>query len=211
MDFQQVVARRRMVRAFDPDRAVAASALERILSNAQRAPSAGFAQGSAYVVLRTEAERERFWASTSGTRPPNDWLRRMRQAPVLVLCWCSEQIYHERYAEADKRYVEALSAPYWYVDAGMGVLLMLQTAVDQGLGACLFGVPPQRVDAVRDEFAVPVGWMPVGVVAIGYADPAAAAAAGSSGSRRDRRRPWEVIHMGSWGSGYEPFPPSPEE
>lgn len=209
MDFQQVVARRRMVRAFDPERAVPANALDRILRNAQRAPSAGFAQGSAYVVLRTEAERERFWARTSGTRPPNDWLRRMRQAPVLVLCWCSEQIYHQRYAEADKRYVDTLSAPYWYVDAGMGVLLMLQTAVDEGLGACLFGVPPQRVDAVRDEFAVPDGWMPVGVVAIGYAAPAVET--GSSASRRSRRRPSEVIHMGSWGSGYELFPPSPEE
>ena len=38
--------------------------------------------------------------------------------------------------------------PYWDVDAGMAALLMLLTAVDEGLGACFFGVPPDRVGGV---------------------------------------------------------------
>jgi len=34
--------------------------------------------------------------------------------------------------------------PYWHIDTGMAALLILQTAVDEGLGACFFGIPPDR-------------------------------------------------------------------
>lgn len=209
MDFQRVVATRRMVRAFQPDRPVPAHSRDRILGNALRAPSAGFSQGSAYVVLQTAPEREVFWQATAGTRPPNDWLRRMRQAPLLVLCWCSPELYRDRYAEPDKQDAGTFGAPYWYVDAGMGVLLMLQTAVDEGLGACLFGIPPPRVAAVRAALGVPPDWLPVGAVAVGYADDARDRVSGSL--RRGRRDPAEVIHMGHWGSAAENLPASCEE
>lgn len=187
-----------MVRAFQPGRAVSASSRDRVLANAQRGPSAGFSQGSAYVVLETDGDRARFWAATSGVRGENDWLVRMRQAPMLVLCWCNEALYLERYAERDKPDADPFSAPYWYVDAGMGVLLMLQTAVDEGLGACLFGIPPQRLDAVRSEFGVPADWLPVGVVALGYADPSRDRR--SPSLRRGRRDVTEVVHKGHWGA-----------
>ena len=122
-----------MVRAYQPGRDVPAELRERLLRHAQRAPSAGFARGCAYVVLESPQEREGFWAATAGAREQGEWLARMREAPLLITCWCSERIYRERYAETDKTGADPFSAPYWYVDAGMGVLLMLQTAVDEGL------------------------------------------------------------------------------
>lgn len=198
MDFQQVLARRRMVRAYQPARSVPPEVRERLLRNALRGPSAGFAQGAAYVVLESAADRERFWAATAGERPANDWLARMRQAPLLITCWCSEQTYRERYAEDDKSDADPFSAPYWYVDGGMGVLLILQTAVDEGLGAAFFGVPPGRVDAVRGLPGVPEGWQPVGVVSVGYPDPERDRR--SPSLRRGRRPRGEVVHMGQWGS-----------
>lgn len=209
MDFQQVVRRRRMVRAFQPGRPVPAASRNRILRNAQRGPSAGFSQGSAYVVLESEADRQRFWAVTGGTRPANDWLVRMSEAPLLVLCWCSAERYLDRYAEADKQHADLSGAPYWYVDAGMGVLLMLQTAVDEGLAACFFGIPPQRLDALRAELGVPSGWLPVGVLAVGFADTDRDRR--SSSLRRGRRDPAEVIHMGHWGSAADGLPSSRKE
>ncbi|WP_153506600.1 nitroreductase family protein [Cumulibacter manganitolerans] len=198
MDFQQVVRRRRMVRAYRPERRVPPEARDRLLRNALRAPSAGFSQGAAYVVLEDDADRERFWAATSGSRPADGWLARMRQAPLLITCWCSEQAYRERYAERDKAAAGSFSAPFWYVDGGMGVLLILQTAVDEGLGACFFGVPPDRVAAVRTALGVPPGWQPVGVVSVGHPDPGRDPRSPSVG--RGRRPAHEVIHMGQWGS-----------
>ena len=53
MEFADVVRRRRMVRDYDPDRPVPAEVRERLLEHAIRAPSAGFSQGWAFLVLET--------------------------------------------------------------------------------------------------------------------------------------------------------------
>ena len=60
MDFQEVVQRRRMVRTFTGD-PIPRRALDRILANAVRGPSAGFSQGQAFLVL-TGDDLPKFWA-----------------------------------------------------------------------------------------------------------------------------------------------------
>jgi len=60
MEFQDVVRRRHMVRTFTSE-PVPAAAVDRILGNAVRGPSAGFSQGQAYLVLGGE-ELPKFWA-----------------------------------------------------------------------------------------------------------------------------------------------------
>ena len=50
MEFTTVVRKRRMVRSFTPD-PVAPDVLERLLALARHAPSAGFTQGQAVVVV----------------------------------------------------------------------------------------------------------------------------------------------------------------
>src|SRR5207248_10326926 len=67
VEFQDVVRRRRMVRSFQ-DRPLPDGALDRILSAALRAPSAGHTQGVDYVVLQGDETRV-FWEH--GTDP--DW------------------------------------------------------------------------------------------------------------------------------------------
>ena len=84
----------------------------------------------------------------------------------------SKDAYLDRYAEPDKGWTDRdesrWAVPYWDVDAGMAALLMLLTAVDEGLGACFFGVPAERLDAFRAEFGVPAEFRPVGCVSVGY-------------------------------------------
>ena len=60
--------------------------------------------------------------------------------------------------------------PYWYVDTGMASLLILQTAVDEGLGACFFGVPGEYVDDLRVAFSIPADHTPVGAITVGHRD-----------------------------------------
>jgi nitroreductase len=71
----------------------------------------------------------------------------------------------------------------------------LMSAVDNDLGACFFGIPADRIAAVRDVFGVPVQQLSVGVISVGY--PAPAPATGSP-TRRPRRALSEVIHQGTW-------------
>ena len=87
--------------------------------------------------------------------------------------------------------------PYWHVDTGMATLLLLQAAVDEGLGACLFGVPAARVEPLRRAFGVPDAFTPVGAVTVGHPDPAARA--GGSARTRARRPQDDVVHRGRWG------------
>jgi nitroreductase len=199
MELTEALRRRRMVRAYDPERAVPAAAVERVTAAALRAPSAGFTQGVSLLVLDDEPDRGRFWAATSATGSESGWLRGMRTAPVLLLVWTSEAAYLDRYSEPDKGWTDRdparWTAPYWYVDAGMASMAMLLSAVDQDLAACFFGVPHDRVGPVRDTFGVPADQLSVGVIALGYA---AAGGAPGSPDRRGRRPAQQLIHRGSW-------------
>jgi nitroreductase len=190
-----------MVRRYD-DRPVDPAVVERMLEHAVRAPSAGFSQGWAFLVLDTPGDVARFWAAASvDPDAGNDWLAGMRTAPVVVVPMSSKDGYLDRYAEPDKGWTDRSESrwpvPYWHVDAGMAALLILQTAVDEGLGACFFGIPPERTAAFRAEFAVPDAYTPIGAITVGHRLPDAGAK--GSPSRRPRRPLAEVVHHGRWG------------
>ena len=67
------------------------------------------------------------------------------------------------------------------------------TAVDEGLGACYFGIVPEAVDQVRATFGIPADHEPIGAIAIGYdADTA-------KPDLRAQRRPLDqMVHYGNW-------------
>jgi nitroreductase len=107
--------------------------------------------------------------------------------------------YLDRYAEPDKGWTDRDEArwpvPYWHLDTAMASLLMLLTAVDEGLGACFFGIPPDAVDGLRAEFGVPAAYTPIGAMTVGHRLPDT----GAAGSvRRGRRAAEEVVHRGHW-------------
>lgn len=198
-----MVRRRRMVRRYDPDRPVDPGVVDRMLDNAVRAPSAGFSQGWAFLVLDRPDEVTRFWSATTpdgAAAAPSRWLRGMRTAPVVIVPLSCKDAYLDRYAQKDKGWTDRDDArwpvPYWHVDTGMAALLILQTAVDEGLGACFFGVPGDRWDAFREAFGVPAEYTPVGAVTVGHRTGGTGAK--GSPARRPRRATAEVVHRGGW-------------
>ena len=189
-----------MVRNY-ADAPVDPAVVDRMLANAVHAPSAGFSQGWAFLVLDLPSDLDRFWAATTDAGGETDsWLRGMRTAPVVIVPLSCRSAYLDRYAEPDKGWTdrdeERWPVPYWHIDTGMASLLMLQTAVDAGLGACLFGIPPSHIARFRSEFGVPADFTPIGAITVGHrtSDPGAP---GSSATRA--RRPAEqVVHRGGW-------------
>lgn len=191
-----------MVRRFDPERPVPPAALDAVLYAAQRAPSAGFSQGWDFVVLVEDDDRSRFWRATRDTAsdaPPDAWLAGVSAAPVLVLCLSDPDTYLDRYAEPDKGWADRdpgrWPVPYWDVDTGMAAMLMLLAAVDQGLGALFFGVPPARHADVRQAHGIPDNRRVVGVVALGHE----LRRTDGSSRTRPRRATAEVVHWGHFG------------
>jgi nitroreductase len=193
VEFQDVVRKRRMVRSFDPDRPVPDDALDRILHNATRGPSAGFSQGQAFLVLQGD-DLDKFWAM----RPKgND----VSTAPLLIVPMSCKRVYLDRYAQPDKGWTDRSEAhwpvPFWHIDTGMATLLILQTAVDLGLGALYFGIVPEDVEPFRELYGVPEDHEPIGAVAIGYSTEPEGSVTGSPKTRR-RRATEDVIHHGRW-------------
>ena len=202
MEFQQVVDQRRMIRSY-ADRPVDPGAVQRALRNATRAPSAGFSQGWAFVLLDQPDDVRRYWEVTTDPRQlaePDSWLTGMLRAPVIVVPCSSKAAYLDRYAAPDKGWTDRDEArwpmPFWHMDTAMASLLILQTAVDEGLGALFFGIPADKVDAVRRELAIPDTHDPIGAITIGHlADDAGAP---GSPARRSRVPLDELVHRGRW-------------
>jgi nitroreductase len=202
MEFQDVVDRRRMVRNYS-DEPVDPDVVERALRNATHAPSAGFSQGWAFLVLDTPDDVARWWAASTdpaSLEDPDDWLAGMMRAPVVIVPCSSKAAYLRRYAEPDKGWTdeaeERWPMPFWHMDAAMASLLILQTAVDAGLGGCFFGVPVERVAAVREAFAIDPAFDPIGVITLGHRT----GDSGNPGSPARRRRTplADVVHRGRW-------------
>lgn len=190
-----------MVRNYS-DRPVDTAVVERLLANALHAPSAGFTQGWAFLLLDTPDDVARFWEACTppeAADEPDSWLRGMRTAPVVIVPLSNKAAYVGRYSEADKardRVEARWPVPYWHMDTAMASLLMLLTAVDAGLGACFFGIPDSRTEVFRTEFGVPEDHMPIGAITLGHRTDDL----GSPGSsaRRQRKPVEEVVHRGRW-------------
>jgi nitroreductase len=175
MEFQDLVLRRRMVRDFS-DEPVARPLVEQLVANATRIPSAGYSQGFAFVVLTDPGQRRLFWETTSGPqwRGESESVP-LTRAPVVIVPLAHKQAYLDRYALPDKLHTplsqeEHWPAPYWDIDTGFGVLMILLTAVDLGLGALFFGIF-QGEEALMDALGVPGGYRPIGAIAVGYPTP----------------------------------------
>ncbi len=196
MDFFDTVKRRRMVRNYSAE-PVEKAALERILEAARRAPSAGFSQGQAMVVVTDEAGRSKI-ATLAGENEYvanglDPWISR---APVHIVVCVSKQIYFDRYAAPDKSGRVNTDAdwpvPYWWVDGGATMMVLLLASVAEGLAAGFLG--SHRMPELKTAFGIPDDMDPIGVVTIGHA-----AEDRRSGSLARGRKPQaEVVHREKW-------------
>ena len=124
-EFADVVRRRRMTRAFDPDAGRRRPILERLVDLASRAPSAGKAQGWHLVVL--EGERDRHRSGTSRCRPMRRgsfrWQRLLERAGHRPAVRRLEGLHRPLRRTRQGRQTglgagaEAWPAPYWTIDS----------------------------------------------------------------------------------------------
>ncbi len=192
MELRDVLSRRRMHRAFLPE-PLPEEQIERIAGVIRRAPSGGFSQGGSIVVITDDAVKreliDRF--EMSGTYAED--------APVLMVISANEALYHARYNEADKLAITGgvevtWPVPYWFVDAGALLTLVLLATIDEGLAGAFIGHPDQK--RICDEvLGLPEDVMPIGLAFVGKPGDDL-----SPSSRfKERQRPLEdLIHWQRW-------------
>jgi len=196
MEYKQVVHKRRMVRNFS-EKPVDPDALERILEYARRGPSAGFTQGQDFVVV-TDGELKSAIADLCGEESyvAKGFDPFISRAPVLIVPCTSEAAYYRRYREPDKLGEDETEmewpVPYWYMDVGCAVMLILLGAVDEGLAAGFAGT--WRLEELKGLLNIPSEVTPVGVIPIGHPAPDKL----SPSLKRGRRPKEEMVHRETW-------------
>src|SRR6185437_1085091 len=194
MEFRELLKRRRMVRHYESE-PIARETLERITVTVRRAPSGGFSQGQRLLVvdepslLAQMAEGEAEWAE--GMEP---WLR---SAPAQILVMTREADYHDRYQKDDKlQDGEEIvwPVPFWHVDAGAALMLILLAAIDEGLAAGVYGVFGDTDTRYRELLRIPDDFAIVAGVTLGRPLPDPAWSTATSRATQRRRPVDELVH-----------------
>ena len=133
---------------------------------------------------------------------PTSSFTALSRAPLVIVPLACKDIYLDRYAEPGKGWTDRAESrwpvPYWYNDTGFTALLVLLSAVDEGLGAVLFGIPPESMAGFRSSYGVPPEWTPIGAIAVGHPDPDPASDPVRSSRTRGRKTLDELVHRGRW-------------
>jgi len=186
------------VRRYLPD-PIDAEALARIARAALQGPRAGQAEGISVVVVTDPQQR----AALARLGGEDEWVARGRPpwlspAPAHLVICVDPAAYRRRYAEPDKG-PAALAVPWWWVDGGAALTLVLLAAVDEGLAAGFLGA--HALPGLAEALGLPEGVLPLGVVTVGPRHPEEAPT-----RHRERRAEAELLHNGAWG---RPFPVVP--
>ncbi|MBI1257843.1 MAG: nitroreductase family protein [Chloroflexi bacterium] len=196
MDFYDLVNKRRMVRNFSAD-PVDPAIIERVLEAAKHGPSAGFTQGQDFIVVTDDAMKQRladFCGEAEYIAMGFDPF--ISKAPVLIIPCTNEAAYHRRYQQPDKVNESGEEivwpVPYWFMDAGHAVMLLLLAVVYEGLAAGFAGF--QDLDAARDTLGIPEEVTPVGLIPIGHPAPDKR----SPSLKRGRRPTTDTVHRERW-------------
>jgi FMN reductase [NAD(P)H] len=203
MEFPELLKQRRMVRHYASE-PVPRETLERIVRTVRRAPSGGFSQGQRLVVV-TEADTR---ARIAQLLHEDEWVAQGREpwlsvAPAHVVVCTREGDYHDRYNESDKLAVTGgveieWPAPFWFVDAGAALMLLLLAAIDEGLAAGVYGVTVPEMPAFKELLGIPDDVWVVAGVTIGRPRPDPNASRASSRMSQRRRPIDEVVHWERW-------------
>jgi FMN reductase [NAD(P)H] len=170
--------------------------IERIVATVRRAPSAGFSQGQRLLVVDDPALLLRLGEDESEGAEP--WFG-TAAAHVLVLT--REQDYHDRYQRPDKLQDGdeiVWPVPFWFVDAGAALMLVLLAAIDEGLAAAVYGVQVEDEPRWRSLLGIPDELRIVAGVTLGHGAPDPEWSKRTSRATQRRRTIDELVHWNSW-------------
>jgi len=197
----ELLKKRRMVRHYTGER-VPREALERIAATVRRAPSGGFSQGQRLLVVDDPDLLARIAAlgdddPLEGVEP---WLE---TAAAQVFVMTRENDYHDRYRRDDKlQDGEEIEwpVPFWHVDAGAAMMLVLLAAIEEGLAAAVYGIFGDDEKKLRDLLRIPDDFTLVAGISIGYPLPDPGWSSKTSRATQRRRTVDEVVHWNAWTS-----------
>jgi FMN reductase [NAD(P)H] len=184
-----------MVRHYDAA-PIPRETLERLVSTVRRAPSAGFSQGQRLLVVDDPALLTKLGSTDSDELEP--WFE---SAPAHVIVLTREADYHERYTKDDKlqagREID-WPVPFWFVDAGAALMLVLLAAIDEGLAAGVYGVRVEDEPRWRELLGIPDDLRIVAGATVGRPLPDPGWSKVTSRATQRRRTLDELVRWNRW-------------
>jgi nitroreductase len=198
--FYDLLKKRRAVRSYTGER-VPREALERIARAARRGPNAGYSQGLRLLVV-DDPETIDALAGMQDDERSQAWFR---NAAAHILVLTREQDYHDRYTQPDKLAVTGgveviWPVLFWHVDAGAALMLVWLAALEEGLGAAVYGVTVEDDASVRVRLGIPDDLTIVVGVTVGHPAEDPDWDRASSAFSQRRRAHDEVVKWNRWSS-----------
>ena len=151
MEFEKVLRKRWMVRSFKPT-PVSEETVWKVLRNAIRAPSAGHLQPWDFVIVKDSHTKKRLARAALNQSF-------IEEAPVVIVACANTRRSATRYGERGVRF-------YSLIDTAFASLIILLTAVNEGIGASFVGAfHDQEVSKILQ---MPDHVRPVGIINLGY-------------------------------------------
>ena len=152
MDFNEVLRKRKMIREYDQSRQLPREIIMKLIRNAHRAPSAGHTQVQEFIVVREPAVKKKL-------RKVAVDQEYVGKAPALIVVCSNTSRSISRYGNRGKKF-------YSIIDGAFASMLILLTAVNEGIGACFVGAFLD--DKVSEILELPEYVKPIGIIALGF-------------------------------------------
>src|SRR5919197_4457106 len=152
MDFD-VVKRRKMVREYDLHRQqIPDQIITKLIKNAHKAPSAGHTQVQEFIIVKDASTKKKLRKAAVNQEY-------VENAPVLIVVCSNTSRSVGRYGSRAREF-------YSIIDGAFASMLILLSAVNEGIGACFVGA--FQDNKVSEILELPKDVRPIGIICIGY-------------------------------------------
>jgi nitroreductase len=153
MDFGEVVKRRKMIREYNSDRQqIPDKIVTNLIENAHRAPSAGHTQVEELIIVKYASTKKKLRKAAVNQEY-------VEQAPLLIVVCSNTSRSVGRYGSRGREF-------YSIIDGAFASMLILLSAVNEGIGACFVGAFEDN--KVSEILELPKDVRPIGIICIGY-------------------------------------------
>ena len=151
-EFDDIIKRRKMVREYVQGKPIPQGIVDKLIANAHRAPSAGHTQVQEFIIVQDPLIKEKLGESALNQEQVYD-------APLLIVVCANTSRSVGRYGKRGREF-------YSIIDGAFASMLILLTAVNEGIGACFVGAFLD--DKVSEILELPKYVKPIGIIALGF-------------------------------------------
>ena len=151
-EFDDIIKKRKMIRLYIQDKLIPQQIVDKLITNAHRAPSAGHTQVQEFIIVQDPLIKKKLGEAALNQEQVYD-------APLLIVVCANTSRSIDRYGKRGREF-------YSIIDGAFASMLILLTAVNEGIGACFVGAFLD--DKVSEILELPKYVKPIGIIALGF-------------------------------------------